>query len=259
MEDPKGLEVVLLLSAVVIKEVYFRQIRDAFNIIESPKPKGSDIKSQDSLQVPSVTSSQQNVSSSKWLFSDYGRDNASLNTRPPLRIQTSNPRPPPTDPRSQWEIDAETARLKKQVQQEEQRRKRAEIAEAKRTQQMLEAEEREARRKQDEIDKETERLRKEYMVEQRRLEQRKKKPILPPRHSIPEYTTPPPAQYQHPGGPYLQPSGLYGNASSSGFFQGQGLRPEPNKKVRGKSSFFGLRNRSEDDVSRLLRKQSSVF
>ena len=261
MEDPKGLEVVLLLSAVVIKEIYFRQMREAFNITESSKANSNHLTSRDSSQTITTGSSQHNVPSSQ----------KPPNSRPPLRIQTSNPRPPPTDRRSQWEIDAETARLKKQVLQEEHRRRRAEQAETKRIQQMLEAEEKEAKRKQVEIDKETERLRKEYLIEQRRLEQRKNKPALPPRHSIPEGNIAPPIQYpfsnQQQGyfqqlnhsGRYLQPPGAYENASSSGFFHGSELNPDSNKKVRGKTSFFGLRNRSEDQTQRLSRKQSSVF
>ena len=271
MEDPKGLEVVLLLSAVVIKEVYFRQMREAFNITESPKASGDDLILRDSLHTANATSSQHSVQSSQTPSSNHQHHNTSHSSRPPLRVQTFNPRPPPTDPRSQWEIDAETARLKKQVQQEEHQRKRAEHAETKRIQHMLQAEEKEARRKQEEIDRETERLRKEYLLKQRRLEQRRNKPALPPRHNIPEHSSVASAPFSIPNqqqgyiqqsganGPILQPPGIYENASPSGFFQGPGLRPDPNKKVRGKTSFFGLRNRTEDHGQRLLRKQSSVF
>ena len=37
MEDPKGLEVVLLLSSIVIREVYNAHIKEVFNITEIPK------------------------------------------------------------------------------------------------------------------------------------------------------------------------------------------------------------------------------
>ena len=282
MEDPKGLEVVLLLSAAVIKDVYFGQMRETFNIADMPRrgsvevPPGKPCPIFGTLpQSSKVPASQQLPPRHHQQASHHPQVSSQQGDRPPLKIQTSNSRPPPTDPRSQWEIDVETARLKKQVEHEERERKRAELAETKRLKQMLEAEEKEARRKQAEVDRETERLRREYAADQRRHEQRTPKPHLPPRHNLPQrHSTPfiqqpfqnfqPQQQQQYsqpvrPTGPYLQPPGINENPSSSGFFNGPSLRPDDGRRVQGKSSFFGLRSRSDDHGRQLKKKQSSVF
>jgi hypothetical protein len=102
--------------------------------------------------------------------------------RPQQRLPRSqqSQQGPRLDPRAQWEIDAETARLKAQVEAEEREqkrqaaaakkaRRRREAEEERQTLQFLEQEkrqkekeEKERRRKQAEIDKETERLRKQF-------------------------------------------------------------------------------------------------
>ncbi|MCJ1474203.1 hypothetical protein MMC13_002861 [Lambiella insularis] len=267
MEDPKGLEVVLLLSAAVIKHVYFGQMREAFNITEMSRPvNGAGVRRQSSpigvlaaakLNVPASQQIPPRKAVQRSSFDQEG--SPTPNNRPPLRVDTLNPRPPPTDPRSQWEIDVETARLKKQVEHEERVRKRAEHAETKRVKAMLEAEQKEAKRKQAEIDKETERLKREYAQEKRRVEQRTPKPQLPPRHLTPVFQQPYQAapqtqpQYQQAPGSYPQPFGLPGNPTTSGYFSGEPtLRPQ-------RSNFFGLRGHSDENSQRLSKKQSSVF
>ena len=271
MEDPKGLEVVLLLSAAVIRDVYFGQMREVFNITEAPKHNGATGR-RTSSPIGVLAAAQGRVPSSQRFPSPKPIQYASPNSpplpgnRPPLRVETSNPRPPPTDPRSQWEIDVETTRLKKQVELEDRERKRAEQAETKRVKAMVEAERKEARRKQADIDKETDRLRREYAAEQRMMEQQAQRPNLPPRHSAPIYQQPyqqPPSQQQYqqpyrqasgPGGQYLQPYGLPGNPNATGpYNNGQpALKPK-------RSSFFGLRSLSDDNGQKLAKKQSSVF
>ena len=287
MEDPKGLEVVLLLSAAVIRDVYFGQMRETFNITHMPRrgsvetPPGKPCPVFGTLTQSSQTpASQQLPPRHHRQVSHHPHLSSQQTDRPPLKVQTSNLRPPPTDPRSQWEIDVETARLKKQVEHEERERKRAEHAETKRVKQMLEAEEQEARRKRAEVDKETERLRREYASDQQRQEQRIPKPYLPRRHNSSQPNSVPlvqqpfsnfhPRQQQQqqqqqylqpvrPTGPYLQPPGINGNPSSSSFFNGPSLRPDDGRRVRGKSSFFGLRSRSDDHGRQLKKKQSSIF
>ena len=277
MEDPKGLEVVLLLSAAVLRDVYFAPINTAFNIADLPTPtrrRGSSNRTPDP-------------------------NNPLASARPTGRL-------PPTDPRSQWELDAETARLKKAEEKERAERQWREAEETKRVQAMLAAEEKEARRKAAEVEKETERLRKqfvqEYQVQNARPvpappapprgqgQQQYNAPriqIVPqaPRYSEP--TAPPPPRRDgrahsstgYPGGGipehgiYLQPSA--GGASSSTIFGGSALSqstlslaPQQQPKLKSKSSFFGLRSgrdRSLDGVdgvrggSRLAKKQSSIF
>ena len=273
MEDPKGLEVVLLLSAVVIREVFFGQMKEVFNITETPRqnelvPRKSSAPSSARVLQDHVPHSRRPPQRGS---QDHPQVSRSSGSRPPLQVQTSNPRPPPTDPRSQWEIDVETARLKKQVEHEERERKRAEHAEMKRVKKMIEAEEREARRRQAEVDAETERLKREYAAEQRRLEQRTSKPHTPPRHEIPQrHSVPliqmpyprPQRQHQqrtHSGRPYLQPPGMNGHASSSGFFNGPSTKPDDGRRLGGKRSFFGLRSHSDNSREILTKKQSSIF
>ena len=242
MEDPKGLEIVLLLSAAIIRDVYYGQIRETFNITEAPRRSSNGVVPSNKMSSaataalynapPPPKQSRSPRSSSAALHSQETPSNPSL----ALQNQISNPRPPPTDPRSQWEIDAETARLKKQVEHEERERKRAEQKEMKRLKKMLEEEEREASRKRAEIDRETERLRREYVDEQNRLNHRNSRPPLPQR---PEAS---------------------GGSSSGGFYGGGGssLRPDDGRRLRGKLSIFSLRG-NNGDAQKLSKKRSAVF
>lgn len=255
MEDPKGFEVVLLLSAAVVKDIYFSSMKEAFNIGEASRAgnnsNGFGATSGNpnaAFQIPPSPSPANGQS-------------AKRSKRPSLSLQTpSNPstgpsRPPPTDPRSQWEIDAETARLRQQVQAEETERKRREKEELKNVRKMVEEEERAARQREAEINKETERLRKEYEAEQKRLAKSGvRPPNLPPRHSAPPSVQQ--QQYLAPyggsaAGPYLQAP-----PSSSGF-----LNPDQQRIKPKRSSFFGLRGGGGggDEESRLLKKSSAIF
>ncbi|KAL9019408.1 MAG: hypothetical protein Q9185_003300 [Variospora sp. 1 TL-2023] len=263
MEDPKGLEVVMLLSAIVIREVYNGHMRETFNVSDAPRRlsaerpcrKNSNDRAQrhrndlPTSQAPPPLPSQQ----------------------PTLQVQTADSRPPPTDPRSQWEIDVETAHLKKQVEREERERRRAEHAETKRIKKMLEDEERKAREKQLEIDRETERLKREFEKEQRQA-QRKPKPPLPSRPNPglqPSYPTfnYPPAPIQRPhsarpyytGSPYVQrPSGA---TSSSVFLPGtsSSTRPPDGRRPGAKPGFLRILGHSDHSGPRLTKKQSAVF
>ena len=265
MEDPKGLEVVLLLGAIVIREVFNGQLYEVFNIPDIPvtvpnvsEPRPS--KPSTSRPVPNPSAKPQSPSShhAQPKFSSH---QASKPTFP-----TQNTRPPPTDPRTQWEIDAETARLQKQLSHEEHRRRRAEEAETKRIKKMLEAEQREAahlkaeseRRKQAEIDRETERLRREFDEEIRRAQQQGlyvQPPVQRPHSAQPMMSGARPQRASQPS-PYLQslsenaPSRLFVNTPVQGAHQG--------KKVKGKKSFWGLRGGNESQ-GRLVKKSSSVF
>lgn len=277
-EDPKGLEVVLLLSSIVIREVYNAHIREVFNITENPQGLTQDTKLPKTpcpifgpLLNPTPTQSPQQPRRSQEKIRNYSESSQRL----PLQTQTSNPRPPPTDPRSQWEIDAETARLKKQVEREERERRHAERAQEKRVKRMLEEEERRARQKQADIDRETERLRREFEAEKRRYQQQTNKPALPTRPEPQQnqyfpapVPRPQPAQPQFPvwqnqqrlnpprptTGPYLQP-----NASSSVFLGGGTAAPSTGR-VKARKSYWGLRGHGGvPEQQRLHKKQSSVF
>ena len=281
LEDPKGLEVVLLLGAIVIREVYNGQLHEVFNIPDTP------------ISVPNITEPAvgrrtsggpvSNPSPTSPSPSQYRPTKLSpkQNPQPPfpspkpnltsLQINTST-RPPPTDPRTQWEIDAETARLKRQVQHEERSRQRAEAAETKRLKKMLEAEEREAagvkadadRKKQADIDRETERLRREFDEELRRAQQGgffAQPPVQRPHSAQPVMGGGGRPQRVSAQGPYLQP--LSENVQSNMFFGGGGGGPavgvNPRPKVKAKKSFWGLRGGGEATQGRLVKKSSSVF
>ena len=264
MEDPKGLEVVMLLSSIVIREVYNGNMRETFNVSDAPRRLSGD--------PPPRTNPSDRTHRQRNDLPPLQTPPALPSQRPLLQNQTFNPRPPPTDPRSQWEIDAETARLKKEVEREERERRRAEHAESKRVKKMLEDEERKARQKQLEIDKETERLKREFERERRQAQKSSTKPPLPVRPNNTNLLQPnfamsnypqAPVQRPHSTSPYMQPPG--GVASSSVFFPGPGpsssnTRPPPDRRrVGAKPSFFNRLGHSDHGGQRLTRKQSAVF
>lgn len=299
MEDYKGLEIVLLLTATVIRDIYCGQLKDCFNVGEAPRKNSGGLMPRKSssplLNTAAGTAGPSqalprppSAGKSAAVNGLYGRP-----VQPQMNATPSNQRPvppPPPDPRAQWEIDAETARLRAQADSErraeEQRRKerqKADEAEAKRIKKMIDAEEKERKRKQAEIDRETERLRKQYGDQSALMPP--PKPVLPERHSAPGFfqqTNPsgwfsgpqqqPPPQPQrppqfpsrpsYPPNPYPQPRPQtflqqpYQNtaASQSSFF-GPGGQPG----MKPKRSFWGLRGAGEDQARTVQRKRSSMF
>lgn len=289
MEDLKGLEVVLLLGAIVIREVFSTNLREAFNISETPSRRSS-------AEHNSTTHSLTRPSNPD--LPPRRHRQSSLPSDPAPPPPPGSDRPPPTDPRSQWELDLETARLRKAVEAEQRDRRRAEDAETKRVKRMLEEEKRKAREKQREIDRETERLRRLYGKEQRQTLQQlgqRPTPQPPPRpqaqqHNLP-VTSYPPAPLERPhtasipyasgpyvgsnlrpsplpsSGPYLQSpdiasaSGYIGpSASSSTFFGDPGGRANGRPAAAPKKSFWSLRGGGLDgDGGRLTKQRSTVF
>lgn len=263
LEDMKGFEVVLLLSAVVLRDVYFGQIKEIFNISNSaatsPRPALAGAVGGSSGGAP-------------------GRP---IPSAPGIAVPVRDPRIPPTDPRSQWEIDAETARLRRVAMEEERARKRVEEAQQKQIKKMLKQEEEEKKRKQAEVDRETERLRQIYGQEDQSA-----RPALPLRptmqHGDPNRHSFGPGQSMYPHNqPYMQPQPQYGGppnpwggggyvnhpndpyimsgaqASQSGF-----LRPQSQQQqqLKPKTSFFGFGRRGSDERdNRLSKKRSAIF
>lgn len=275
MEDPKGLEVVLLLGAIVIREVFSSNMREAFNITESSRRNSAE---NNNSTCPLGLSTAPSPPS---------RRHAHTVSTPiiPATSQTqpsTSSRPPPTDPRSQWELDAETARLRAAQENEQRARRKSEHAETKRVKRMLEEEERKAREKRKEIDRETERLRKLYAQDQRQGPPRLNNGPAPQPSSRYGYQPPsnlqpppqgyavtayPPAPVPRPHSaapaPYLasnlQPAydvgaaeGYVGPSSSS-------LLPRP-AAPKKKSSFWGLRGSGGGgENNRLTKQRSTVF
>jgi hypothetical protein len=311
MEDYKGLEVVLLLSAAVIRDMFFNNAREAFNIIDPTTRKNSGglrgrkgsspLAPANNITPPVMTPSppqpQRPFQPTKnaavnGLYNQPSPNAAKRTSLPPLKTGSQ-----PTqrlDPRAQWEIDAETARLKAQVEAEAREQKRqdeinrrarrkADEEEERKTRRFLEQEERqrqtaekERRKRQAAIDQETERLKKQFGDQSNLLPAR---PQQPQRHSAPLMQNPssnwqasrPPAPPARPQqrpvqqrptqpGPYLAPPGGHRPAASQSSFFSNGLpKPDAQAKMKQKKSFWGLRSNSEQDSSRLQKKKSSMF
>lgn len=288
MEDLKGFEVVLLLGAIVIRDVFFGQIREAFNVTEtrptSPPSAAvtglySSSNNSDSRPRPAARPSQLNH---RTLNRSVPNSMPAEQGKEPSR----SPRIPPTDPRSQWEIDAETTRLRAATESEAKERARRETADRKRAQKLFEAEEKERRRKQVEVDRETERLRRIYGKDDARA-----RPTLPPRHSVPSGTSvqdPYLRPASHPQGHQGQRHGRghgHGHRPSQPQWRPQGsgphlavpgvggpytiaaasttsLNPYIAPRLINKSSFFGFGKRNpleENHQERLQKKRSSLF
>lgn len=261
LEDMKGFEVVLLLGAAVLRDVYFGQIKETFNIgssATSPRP----------------------ILSGPIGGSSGGAPGRPIPSAPGVAVPVRDPRIPPTDPRGQWEIDAETARLRRVAMEEERARKRAEEAEQNQIKKMLKQEEEHSRRKQAEIDRETERLKQLYGQEDQSA-----RPALPIRpsaqHGDPNRHSFGPGQSTYPQNqPYPQPQSQYGGPSPwgaggyanhpnspylmSGAQASQSglLRPQSQQqqRLKPKASFFSFGRRGSDERdNRLAKKRSAVF
>jgi hypothetical protein len=273
IEDPKGLEVVLLLSAIVVKDLYFSskdRMAEVFNIADGG-PRKVSTGGRKLSSPPQVNTAILPPPFSAAPAVQAPTPNDLKRTSLP-RLQTGPP--PMADPRAQWELDAETARLRAQAETEKRaadarrrEREKTDEAERRRLQRMVEDEERAARRKQADIERETERLRKLYGAPTTtplptRPRQRQEGPYM---QSIPQQTQmtlAPPSQHGRPMGS----NGMYVNqAASSSAVVMSGANPgaaaghhKPQKK---KSSFFGLRSLSDDgeQKKRLAKKSSAMW
>ncbi|EEH47548.2 uncharacterized protein PADG_03632 [Paracoccidioides brasiliensis Pb18] len=235
IEDFKGLEVILLLGAVVIRDVYFGQISECFHISDPPNP-----------AIP-VLSAPPNKPQ-----------------RPQISIPQRETRPPPVDPRTQWEINAETARLKREAEAEAKERRRREKEAEKETRRLLEAEQREARRRQAAIDQETERLKKLYAKEDMEYRRRHAQSLHLPGPNPPPR---PASNNQHAHANHRYSS--YHSAPSFHLAPSQVVVPRPvssmanpqssSAPLRERRSIFGLFKKDDDRSNTLSKKKSSEF
>ncbi|KAF2396881.1 hypothetical protein EJ06DRAFT_533603 [Trichodelitschia bisporula] len=259
MEDYKGLELVLLLGATVIRDIYCGQKKDCFNTGEASRKNSGPVRRKSSMPLLSLTTTP-----------SVSPPAPQTNGNPTLPAR-DGPRPPPADPRTQWEIDAESARLRAQTEAEKRERLKVEEAERKRIKKMVDAEEKEMRRRQAEIDKETQRLVKRYGDQSGLLPP---KPPIPQRHSAPLLSHYPAQQQPRPvqmqpyrpppqmaPGPSLQPYGQAGPAASaSSFFHGAPRPQQPQlQQPKPKKSLFSLRGLSSGNPTgpgKISKKQS---
>jgi hypothetical protein len=287
VEDVKGLEVVFLLSAAVIKDIFFNANREMFNI-SSPNTTNTNPKRKNSGPV---------IATGKSSTSPPPTMSGAVYSTPPSKVpasqippqQSSRPlqqatRPPPaTNPRAQWEIDAETARLKALVEEEEREQKEREKRdreEQKKIKKMLEAEEKERekeRKRRDAEDaKETERLKKLYGVPSTSNSPPRVQfaPAMPPRpqqnyppppqnwnappKQLPQYQSAPhsrPVPVQRPLSTGSGPSNMNTNASLNTWLQRPQQGPylqAPGQGTASSSGFFGLGGKK-------VQKKRSVF
>ena len=168
VEDRKGLELVLLLTSEVIKDLWLVPKTDMFNVQGGPSSAPNKAKASR----PVINT---NTSAPAAVPAMSGALAANI---PPPQPAASQPNP---------DVDAETRRLQKLVEREQREREKADRAEQQRIKKMLDDEERERRRREDEVAKETERLRRMYGVEGQQLpsdqpQQQQARPPLPPRN-----------------------------------------------------------------------------
>ncbi|CAH0015809.1 unnamed protein product [Clonostachys rhizophaga] len=274
VEDRKGLELVLLLSAEVIRDLYLSPKSDPFNTAGSAAPSAAGVKAG---KAPRKNSSPPLAMS------------GALNSATPASPQQQSQqqfappsRPPPQDAR-RAEIDAESKRLQKLVAEEKamsRDRERQDREEQQRIREMLEREEREEKeRRQREVDAETERLRREYGVEQpgRNGARSPPSPALPPRRThgasmsgagggwSPTEGRPPRPQSVGPSSvqftPDAQPAqqGAGGNGGRrqklNQFLQ---TSPYAGPAAASVSGFFGGGARTEEEKQKKMKKKRSV-
>ncbi|KAI0013996.1 hypothetical protein F4779DRAFT_201388 [Xylariaceae sp. FL0662B] len=245
VEDRKGLEVVLLLGAEVIREIYLFASRDSFNVSGAPNRRKNSRP---------VRGSSTSPHSNSYTMSSAVGNVPPAGANSPIRQQPT----PPQD----GQVDAETKRLQAIVQKEEREREKREREEQKRIKKMLENEENDRRRRDAEIEKETERLRKEFGLQGQDFGP---KPNLPPRPTA-GMSRPNASQLQLPAQP---PRPLSAGPRPHGFpnwFHSPGPGPgAPSPFYRPSEPQFqpqhqpGRRRGNSADANKMLKKKSTFF
>ncbi|RAL16304.1 uncharacterized protein BO97DRAFT_402736 [Aspergillus homomorphus CBS 101889] len=263
MEDFKGLEVVLLLAAVTIRDVWFASqgLREVFRVgkvgggaVSSAGNGGGNGSGNAGKQRPAG-------GSSSGLAIPSGAPNSSSPSSPsslsPIRQSPPRSRPAQsqTSPTESWRKQEEERRTQMLLEEEEQARRR-----------------REAER-QAEIDRETLRLQQIYGQEEERVRMQAAVPLPPrttatpaPAPSLPLRPANPQQHHTYPnqgGRPRIQSPGAADPRQSVVRFslspeqQQQQQQAKPSLQPK-KSSFFRLR-RSSADETKLGKKRSSMF
>ncbi|KAI0802626.1 hypothetical protein GGR55DRAFT_419797 [Xylaria sp. FL0064] len=240
VEDRKGLEIVLLLGAEVIREIYLSPSRDAFNIGGAPPSKRKNSR-------PLAQSPASPKPDAYTMTSGVGVS-MPTNITSPITQQ-------PTPPQESQAVN-------------ERERDKRDKAEQKRIKKMLEDEERERRKREAAVEKETERLRKEFGMEGQNYGP---KPNLPPRPgpntgnnagpSRPALHLQTPAPPPRPLSAGPRPAGPGHSSWFTGPAMGPGMAPPP--------AFFGPpppqsqtrpgRRRGGSGDGKLFKKKSTFF
>ncbi|KAM0250308.1 hypothetical protein ACHAP5_002369 [Fusarium lateritium] len=172
IEDRRGLEITLLMSAETIKDLYLNPSQDPFHLLASTngRRRQNSRPAADSSTGPTMTGALNN-----------NRPSSPPRTQAPAQPSNNNAQ-------REAEVEAETRRLQAMVAEEERKRlerEKQEEDERKRIQKMLETEEQERLKRDAEVDKETERLRREYGMAGQEFDDptspEQTSPSLPPR------------------------------------------------------------------------------
>ncbi|KAJ5329774.1 hypothetical protein N7452_010164 [Penicillium brevicompactum] len=227
MEDFKGLEVVLLLITIAIRDIFFGPAKEAFHISNNPAPITRKQTAPAAAMAAAATPAPMVKSDRR--HSQVGPSGSAVNGRPSPRVHTPNPTSPgPQERRRQDELAL----------QEEERRN-----------QEIRAAEQNRRRRDADVDKETKRLQKlavqfAHPYHAGRMDPRAQSSAqLQPR--------PQPRPQARP-----QSVAFYQQPTSSGAL------PAPSKPAHlqtKKSSFFGFRRNKEETATKLAKKRSSMF
>ena len=299
MEDFKGLEVVLFLGAVTIRDIWFGGMKDPFRVDHAALKSQTSSNKPAKKPVPTTTAAAVTPgpvsSSNNQIPAASGAVNASRPQNmpmPPGPGQRPNAGPGP-GPAQGPDQPSHGRRRKTHSSSEEKAR----------------------RKKQEEVDKETKRLQRIYGEEEEQARRQQQRPMSHPQWQNPQRPAQRPVQQPHPyayphsfpqgsaphrpaqrppqpprpnlpprrpanpaamSSPYLVPGpGPYGYGpsghapghnrySSMQFLPQQSPRPQPpggnNGKLQPKkSSFFGFARRSSDDRDKLQKKRSSIF
>ncbi|KAK7398636.1 hypothetical protein QQX98_011996 [Neonectria punicea] len=265
VEDRRGLEMALIMSAEAIRDLYLNPRQNPFNASAAALSSGRRRNtSPRAASTPGPTMS-----------------GALNNARPasPPRTQASPIQMSANDEaRRQAEVEAETLRLKAMVAEEERlarERERRQKEERRQAQKIAEREEKERRKREAEVEKETERLRREYGMEGQDFDNPTSptipSPRLPPRHQLgapglpprpvsvgpmqssssQQFFSPPPQQPQAPPGGN---NGAKKRHGLGGLFQG--AAPYAGPAAATVSGFFG--SRTEEDKRKKVHKKRSV-
>ncbi|KAJ4420113.1 hypothetical protein N0V82_004560 [Gnomoniopsis sp. IMI 355080] len=252
MEDRKGLDIVLVLGAEVIRDLYLAPEKrpDLFNIggagpvgVANGRRKNSRPSPPPpaALPAPRPGANARPPTNGPSMAMSGALGAAPLATSTANVASTYNKRPGASA------VDAETERLRRMVDEEERRarkeaaeREKRDREEAKRIEKMLKQEEDEKRKRQAQVDQETERLKQLYGTQGQELPSNRPRhntsPRLPPRHVQFQgvYPSPPQQQAPHFAGPPQRPSsvgpgsmGPFNYSSMSNFFGRSSAPPPP--------------------------------
>lgn len=219
VQDRKGLDLVLLLSAQVIRDLYLVPRSDPFNMEGGAAAAGAGGRRKNSRPAGATIPVANIPPSGSNGVGAQARPQSTYNGPPTMTSAIPSGPGGPTggggggavagSTPSAAAIDAETKRLQVMLEREEKERARREREEEKRIKKMLEDEDKAQRLREAEIAKETERLRKMYGTEGQDLPSNVPPPAGPPPSSnssrpVPPPPPPPTSSYGQPYYPQQQ-------------------------------------------------------